>query len=227
MEAIEVIGVSKYYGDKKVLRDINLVIEDGESVVLLGPNGAGKSTLMRCILGLVRFEGKIRVMGLDVKRHGPSVRRLIGYVPQSARLPDEARIVDLVDLVSDLKGVDVYLEDVLDPFGLLDYAHRKVGELSGGMKQRLAIAISLIGGPRILLLDEPFNNLDATSRARLIDLLRSLRGERVLLMSVHDPSEVVPFVDRVVLMRDGCLVSEAQKSSLPGDNLDEVEEPRR
>jgi ABC-type transport system involved in cytochrome c biogenesis ATPase subunit len=112
------------------------------------------------------------VLGLDVRRHGKEVRRLVGYVPQSIRFEEDATVEDLVDYVSDLKGVNVYLEDVLCPLGLEKMSSARVGSLSGGMRQRLAIALALIGDPKILLLDEPFNNLDPMAKNVVASTLR-------------------------------------------------------
>ncbi|MEM1954144.1 MAG: ABC transporter ATP-binding protein [Nitrososphaerota archaeon] len=207
MSAVEIRGLSKRFGERLALDSISLEVQRGESVLLMGPNGAGKTTLLRCVVGMLSFEGEVRVMGLDVKREGREVRRIIGYVPQQVRFPEDVTVYELVDFVSDVKGVDVDLEEVLGPFGLIDAAHNKVGSLSGGMRQRLAIALSLIGDPQLVLMDEPFSNLDAMSRNSVQEMMRGLmRRGKTLLVSVHTVSGLIHAFDKVAVLRDGRLV---------------------
>lgn len=207
MNAIEVKRLSKRFGDRLALDSVSMEVERGESVLLMGSNGAGKTTLLRCVLGMLDFEGEVRVMGLDVRSEGKEVRRITGYVPQNVRFPEDLTVYELVDFVSDVKGVDVELEEVLGPFGLSEAAHRRVGSLSGGMRQRLAIALSLIGDPELVLMDEPFSNLDAMSRNSVQGLMRELmRRGKTLLVSVHTVSGLIHFFDRVAVLREGRLV---------------------
>jgi ABC-type multidrug transport system ATPase subunit len=207
MHAVKLEGVSKRFGERIALDNITLNLESGKSILLVGTNGAGKSTMLRCILGIIGFTGSIMVFGMDVRRHGKEVRKLVGYVPQSIRYGEDATVAGLVDYVSDLKGVDVYLEDVLSPLGLEKMAYVKVGSLSGGMRQRLAISLALIGDPQLLLLDEPFNNLDPMARNSVSELLRKLvKSGKTVVVSVHTMSGLIHSFDSVAVMRDGRLV---------------------
>ena len=172
MHALELKGVSKMFGERTALDNITLTVESGKSVLLVGTNGAGKSTMLRCILGIIGFTGSVRVYDMDVRKHGKIVRKMVGYLPQNIRYPEDATLASLVDYVSDLKGVDVYLEETLSLFGLEKMVDAKVGSLSGGMRQRLAISLALIGDPKLLLLDEPFNNLDPMARNTVSELLK-------------------------------------------------------
>ncbi len=204
MRAIEVRGLRKTFGERVALESVSMQVEKGESVLLMGPNGSGKTTLLRCVMGILDFEGEISVMELDVKRDGKEVRRVTGYVPQHVRFPEEATVYELVDFVSDLKGVDVELDDVLGPFGLTEASHVKVGALSGGMKQRLAIALALIGDPQVILMDEPFSNLDAASRSVVTELLKTLIEEgKTVVVSVHTVSGLIHVLEKVAVLRDG------------------------
>jgi ABC-type multidrug transport system ATPase subunit len=132
MHAVELEGVSKRFGERTALDNITFKVESGRSILLVGTNGAGKSTMLRCILGIIGFTGNVAVYGMDVKRRGKDVRKLVGYVPQNIRYVENVTVAELVDYVSDLKGVDVYLEEALSPLGLENAAYAKVGSLSGG-----------------------------------------------------------------------------------------------
>jgi ABC-type multidrug transport system ATPase subunit len=207
MLAVELEGVSKWFGENLALDNISMVIEEGQSVLLLGPNGAGKSTLLRCILGIIDFKGRISVLGLDVRKHGREVRRHVGYVPQNIRYQEGFSVMELVDHVSDIKGVDVFLDESLSQFRLEDMAYAKVGSLSSGMRQRLAISLALIGDPQLLILDEPFNNLDPVARNRLSELLGDMaRRGKTVVVSVHTMSGLIHSFDEVAVLNGGRLV---------------------
>jgi ABC-type multidrug transport system ATPase subunit len=207
MYAIELEGVSKRFGGRPALENVSLRVDKGSSVLLVGTNGAGKSTLLRCVLGIIGFTGSITVHGLDVRRYGKEVRRMVGYVPQNVRFSENATVEYVVDYVSDLKGVDVYLEEVLAPLGLENMAGAKVGSLSGGMRQRLAISLALIGDPQILLLDEPFNNLDPMAKNVVAEILRRKVEEgKTVVVSSHTISGLIHSFDVVAVLRGGRLV---------------------
>jgi ABC-type multidrug transport system ATPase subunit len=207
MYAIELEGVSKRFAGRPALENVSLRVDKGSSVLLVGTNGAGKSTLLRCVLGIIGFTGSITVHGLDVRRHGKEVRRMVGYVPQNVRFSENATVEDVVDYVSDLKGVDVYLEEVLAPLGLENMAGARVGSLSGGMRQRLAISLALIGDPQILLLDEPFNNLDPMAKNVVAEILRRKVEEgKTVVVSSHTISGLIHSFDVVAVLRGGRLV---------------------
>jgi ABC-type multidrug transport system ATPase subunit len=207
MYAIELEGVSKRFAGRPALENVSLRVDKGSSVLLVGTNGAGKSTLLRCVLGIIGFTGSITVHGLDVRRHGKEVRRMVGYVPQNVRFSENATVEYVVDYVSDLKGVDVYLEEVLAPLGLDKMAGAKVGSLSGGMRQRLAISLALIGDPQILLLDEPFNNLDPMAKNVVAEILmRKVEEGKTVVVSSHTISGLIYSFDVVAVLREGRLV---------------------
>jgi ABC-type multidrug transport system ATPase subunit len=109
MHAVELEGVSKRFGERTALDNITFKVESGRSILLVGTNGAGKSTMLRCILGIIGFTGNVAVYGMDVKRRGKDVRKLVGHVPQNIRYVENVTVAELVDYVSDLKRVDVYL----------------------------------------------------------------------------------------------------------------------
>ena len=196
--------VTKRYGSVAALSGVSFDIGPGEAVALWGPNGAGKTTILRCILGLARYTGEIRVEGHDPRRDGRAVRRAIGYVPQS--LPVSPMTVgEMVSFVAALKRTerDAAMER-LASLGIADQRDKAISALSGGMKQRLALALALIGSPRILLRDEPTANLDARGRAELLDLLSGLNREGLtILFSSHRPDDVLALAQRILMIERG------------------------
>ena len=202
---IEIQHLTKRYGPTEVVSDFTLDITAGESVELWGPNGAGKTTVVRCILGLVTYEGTIAVDGLDAVRRGKAVRARIGYVPQELSFYDEMTVDDLLDYSASLRGIGPdRVDEVAETVDLTEHLTKKVRELSGGLKQRLGIATALLPDPPILLLDEPTSNLDAKARDAAIELLGDLRHEgRTLLVTSHHIEEIGMLVERVVAMEDG------------------------
>lgn len=202
---IEIQHLTKRYGRTEVVKDFSLSISEGESVALWGPNGAGKTTVVRCILGLVRYDGTIEIDGLDAQSRGKAVRARMGYVPQELSFYDDMTADDLLDYSASLRHIGPdRIDEVAEMVDLTDHLSKKVRELSGGLKQRLGIAAALIHDPQILLLDEPTSNLDAKARYAVIELLEDMRHQgRTLLVTSHHIDEVGMLVDRVVAMENG------------------------
>lgn len=206
MEAVKVRNLTKQFNGFLALDRLNFDIPEGSLTFLLGPNGAGKTTFLRCLLGLLKFEGELKVYGLDVKREGKSVRKLIGYVPQSINLYNDLTLTQLLDFFSDLRNVSITLDE-LEKFGLREKAEVRVGELSGGMRQKLCLLLALVGNPPILAMDEPFSNLDARGRLELVNILKTLKQQRkTILLSTHTLSGVLTMADDIVVLNRGKLV---------------------
>ncbi len=213
---IEVREVSKRFKNFTALNNVSLDVGEGELVLLLGPNGSGKTTLLRCMMGLISFQGKILIKGYDVKKELKKIRKIMGYLPQTISLYSDMTCTQLLDFFSNLRGVDVYLEDVLEPLGLMDKADTKVGELSGGMRQKLGIALTLLGDPDVILMDEPFSNLDAESKSDAIKLILDLRRRgKTIIISTHTISGLLPISDRIIVLDKGRIL----KSSRPMEIL--------
>jgi ABC-type multidrug transport system ATPase subunit len=204
--AIVTRNVTKRYGQVAALADVTFDVTPGEAVALWGPNGAGKTTILRCLLGLARYDGDVVVDGHDSRRDGRAVRSSIGYVPQD--LPVAPMTVgEMVAFIASLKRVSIEQAIVqLDRLGIGDQTEKRIGALSGGMKQRLALALALIGMPQILLLDEPTANLDARGRAELLDLLTQLKREGLtMIFSSHRPDDILALADRILMIESGVL----------------------
>lgn len=201
---ISVRDLTKHYGRTAVVSDVTFDVRAGEAVALWGPNGAGKTTILRCLLGIARYSGDIRISGIDPLRHGREARRHVGYVPQV--LATAAMTVgEMAEFIAGLKkaSLDEAFEK-LQKLGIDDQLDKMVGDLSGGMKQRLAVALALIGNPSILLLDEPTASLDAGGRAELLALLQGLKREGItMVFSSHRPDDVLGLADRVLMVERG------------------------
>lgn len=213
---IEIGELTKRYGRVPVVDDFSLEVAAGESVALWGPNGAGKTTVVRCLLGLVGFEGSVTVAGLDVRTHPKATRQKIGYVAQELSFYDDLTVLELLDFSADLRKLGAGRVDaVINEVGLEDHTDKRVSALSGGLKQRLGLAAALLPDPALLLLDEPTSNLDAAARDGAIRLLDRLRREgRTLLVTSHHMEEVGMLVDRVVGMEDGRITIECDPTDL-------------
>jgi len=202
---IRIENLTKRFGRTTAVDNVSLRIGAGEAVALWGSNGAGKTTILRCILGLLRYRGSIRVGGLDARRKGKRARRLIGYVPQELGFNDDLRVGEAVGFFARLKGVAVgSVGQTLSCVGLAGQDRKRIRELSGGMKQRLALALALLGDPPILILDEVTASLDACGREEFIALLSRLsHAGKSLLFASHRVDEVTTLADRVVLLERG------------------------
>ena len=210
MSAIVVDHLTKRFGQKVAVDRLSVDVARGETVVLWGANGAGKTTVMRCILGLIPYEGAIRVCDLDAQRDGKAVRRLIGYVPQELGLAGDPTVEELLLFYARLRRVQISRAMYgLEHWQLDRVKQQPVRTLSGGMKQKLALAIALVSDPPVLLLDEPTSNLDVKTRGELSALVERLKREgKTLLLCSHRVSEVVKLADRVIVLEEGRRVEE-------------------
>lgn len=209
-QAIEAHGVRKLYAGNRGVANIGLQVHAGEAVALWGPNGAGKTTFFRCILGERLDAGTLFVFGRAPGPHERDTRMNIGYAPQ--HLPDfDSRVIELAQLVAAIRGADkTAAAAALRRLHLQRHADRLVNELSGGMRQRLAIALALIGDPPLLLLDEPTAGLDRESREIVVGLLQAQRAAgKTLLVTSHLLEDVRALADRVVVLDEGRVIAES------------------
>ncbi|MBX3323319.1 MAG: ABC transporter ATP-binding protein [Phycisphaeraceae bacterium] len=197
--------VTKRFGRDTAVNDVTLTIEPGDSLALWGSNGAGKTTLIRCALGLLRFRGSISVGAHNVRKHGKAARLLIGYVPQELGFYDDLGVADAISFFARLKGLRrVSQAASLASVGLSGHGSKRIRHLSGGMKQRLALAIALLGDPPVLILDEVTASLDAVGREEFVTLLKSLTGTgRTMLFASHRIDEVATLAHRVATLERG------------------------
>ena len=209
MSVLEIRDLSVRLGGRRVLRDVDLPIDEGEFVGLIGPNGAGKTTLLRSVLGMIRAEtGRVSIEGQPPQR----ARSRIGYVPQRHEFawdfPIAVEETVMTGLVRDIgwfrrprqQHFDA-VADAITRVGMAHLAARPVGELSGGQRQRVLVARALALRPTLLLLDEPFTGLDMPTQELLLDLFRDLAQEgRAVVMSTHDLAGAMHQCSRLCLV---------------------------
>lgn len=202
---IRVTNLTKQFGRFRAVDDASFTVDAGEAVALWGTNGAGKTTIIRCVLGLLRYRGDIDIAGMNIRKHGKRVRQLIGYVPQELAFHDDMRVNETLHFYARLRSVDRTRPDaVLREVGLADHGRKRVRELSGGMKQRLALALALLANPPALLLDEPTSNLDAAAQSGFAGLLQEQKHKgKTILFASHKLEEVEVVADRVIVLEDG------------------------
>jgi Cu-processing system ATP-binding protein len=179
---------------------LDLEVHPGETVALVGPNGSGKTTTLKALLGLVRpSEGRVLVDGHDVATAGVPARRLLGYLPQRLSFPEGMTGREAMQLYAKLRqAAAAEIAPLLERVGLTDAADRSTDGYSGGMRQRLGLAVALLGSPAALVLDEPSAALDPTGALLVRDLIREIAVDgTTVLISSHDLAEVAALADRV------------------------------
>lgn len=214
---IDVTNLSKQFGALTAVDQLSFEVASGEAVALWGANGAGKTTAIRCVLGLIPFEGEVRLDGLDVARAGKEARSHIGFVPQELTFHDDLTVAETINFYGRLKKVPggTDFTALLEQLQLTAHIDKMVRDLSGGLKQRLALALALLADPPILILDEPTSNLDIRAREEFLALLHDLKEQgKALLFSSHHLDEVTALADRVLLMEAGRLVVDAPPDEL-------------
>ncbi len=221
---ISVQHVTKRYKKVTALNDVTFVLAPGAALALWGANGAGKTTLLKAILGLIDFGGQITVGGYDVRRQGKLARHLIGYVPQEFAFYDLGALETLRFYARLKKANPARIPDLLEQLGLSAHATKRVGALSGGLRQRLALAVALLDDPPLLMLDEPLANLDARARREYQMLLSALRKEgKTLLFASHRIEEVESLADQVLMLQEGRLQEIITPEELRTRHLAEID----
>ncbi len=188
--AIDVKGLSKAYGDRKVVDGVDMQVRSGRIVGFLGPNGSGKTTTLRMLCGLLTPDaGEGRVLGLDFRSEAAALKRQVGYMTQRFGLYEDLSIRENLDFIARLfsmPGRRAAVDDALQRLGLITRQRQLAGALSGGWKQRLALAACLLHRPRLLLLDEPTAGVDPKARREFWDQIHQLADEGItVLVSTH------------------------------------------
>ncbi len=214
MKALEVVELTKVYGEVKALDSISLHVDEGEIFGLLGPNGAGKTTLMEIVAGLrAPTSGSVRVFGIDILKGGREASKLIGFNPQETMLYGDLTGWENLRFVASLYGMEERdfrrrAGELADILGVRDLLGRRVGKLSGGQRRRLSLIASIIHSPRLLILDEPTVGLDPDARRDFWEVILRLREEgSTILLSTHYMEEADELCDRVAIMDRGRIVA--------------------
>lgn len=215
--AIECRALAKSYGEVRALRGLDLSVPAGSIFGLLGPNGAGKTTLLRLLTGLRRAtSGTAFIEGEPV---GAATTRHIGYLDQDPRFYPWMTGLELLRLSGSLYGLrdgalTAGVDRAIDIAGIAEFVRRRIAGYSGGMRQRLGVAQSIVHDPRILLLDEPVSSLDPEGRHDVLEVLVRLRGASTVVVSTHILGDVERVCDRVAILDHGALIVESEKDAL-------------
>lgn len=217
--SIEVVGVTKIYGQQKALDDVSFTINRGEIVGFLGPNGAGKSTMMKIICCyLPQSLGTVKVNGLDVKEDSIQVRKKIGYLPEHNPLYLEMYVKEYLEFVLGLYGKSENkkqkVSDIIELVGLKIEQNKKISALSKGYRQRVGLAQALIHQPEVLILDEPTTGLDPNQLVEIRNVIKSAGKEKTVLFSTHIMQEVEAVCDRIIIISKGKIVADENKAGI-------------
>jgi ABC-2 type transport system ATP-binding protein len=209
MIPIEISSVKKSYGNLKAVDGVSFSVDKGEIFALLGPNGAGKTTLIEILEGLrKRDEGTVKILGLDPWENGNLLNRSIGVIPQNFTFFDEATPREAVKYYGILFGVSVDPDELLKEVLLEDSAATLYENLSGGQKQKVGLALSLVNSPELLFLDEPTTGLDPNSRRAIWEVIRGLKAKgKTIILTTHYLDEAQQLSDRVAIMDHGRIVA--------------------
>ncbi len=217
--AIETVGLTKAYADHTVLRGVDLSVPAGTIVALLGSNGAGKTTLVKILATLLRADGgTATVCGYDVAQRPQDVRAAISLTGQFAAVDEVLTGRENLVLVARLRRVGdprSVADALLTRFDLTDAGDRRAGTYSGGMRRRLDIAMSLVGDPRVLVLDEPTTGLDPQSRAEVWRTVRALAGAgTTVLLTTQYLDEAEQLADRIAVLHEGRIIADGTLAEL-------------
>jgi ABC-2 type transport system ATP-binding protein len=209
MISVEVSSAKKHYAEIKAVDGVSFSVNEGEVFSLLGPNGAGKTTLIEILEGLrKRDEGTVKVLGLDPWENGYVLHRRIGVIPQDFTFFDKANPKEAIKYYADLFGVSVDADDILREVVLDDSARVLFENLSGGQKQKMGLALSLVNSAELLFLDEPTTGLDPNARRAIWDVIRGLKNKgKTVILTTHYLDEAEQLSDRVAIMNHGRIVA--------------------
>jgi ABC-2 type transport system ATP-binding protein len=217
---IVVENLTKLYGTRVAVDNVNFEIKKGEIVGFLGPNGAGKSTTMRMLTGFLSpSAGRVRIGEHDMAEAPLEAKQLLGYLPETPPLYFEMTVRDYLDFVGQLKGLDAptrkqRIDFVLEKCFLTDRTNQLIGTLSKGYKQRVGIAQALVHNPPLLILDEPTSGLDPQQIIQIRALIKELAVDHTVILSTHILPEVQTTCSRVLIINGGKLVAEGTPEQL-------------
>jgi ABC-2 type transport system ATP-binding protein len=216
--SISIKNLSKNYGAQKAVNNISFNVNKGEIVGFLGPNGAGKSTTMKMITGYLEPDaGDINVSGIDAKANVLAAKKKIGYLPEANPLYFEMYVREYLQFAAGIHNIEnakPKIEEIIKTVGLSTEAHKKIGQLSKGYKQRAGLAAALIHEPEVLILDEPTSGLDPNQIIEIRNVIRALSKDKTVLFSSHILQEVEAICDRVIIINKGNIVADDSLKNL-------------
>ena len=213
MNTIEVKHLTKFYGSARGINDVSFSVKQGEIMGFLGPNGSGKTTTMRILTCFFpQTSGAASICGYDTLKNPLEVRQRLGYLPETVPLYLDMPVFSYLKFFAEIKGVarskrKSKVDEVIQRCGITDVAHRIIGKLSKGYRQRVGIAQSLLHDPEVLILDEPTIGLDPRQIIEIRNLIKSLGVKQTVILSTHILPEVSMTCDRVIIIHEGKLVA--------------------
>src|SRR5262245_33631960 len=212
--ALELDNLSVFFNGRPILKDLNGAFS-GRAIGLLGPNGAGKSTLIQTLLGFhPPTKGSAKILGMDVRTEIRPIRNVIGYMPENDSFITGMTGIRLVRMMAELSGLPPAealerAHETLFRLGLGEARYRDVGTYSLGMKQMAKLAVAIVHGPRMLILDEPTNGLDVHARKQMLQIIREVRDSQdtQIILCSHLLRDVEECCDEVMILKNGLLVS--------------------
>ena len=222
---IEIKDITKVYGTQHALDHVSFSVRQGEIVGLLGPNGAGKSTLMKIIACYIPpTDGEVTVCGHSIYDDAIAVRRCIGYLPELNPLYPDMYVREYLRFMAGLSGIkDPHsrADEMIELTGLTPEAHKRIGQLSKGYRQRVGLAQALIHDPKVLILDEPTTGLDPNQLEFIRNVIRNAGKDKVVLLSTHIMQEVEAMCSRAVIISQGRIVADESMNDLNAKKLTE------
>ncbi|WMM25775.1 ABC transporter ATP-binding protein [Tissierella sp. MB52-C2] len=208
---IKIENLMKAYGRNLVLNNIDMEIPKG-IYGLLGENGAGKTTLMKILTTTIGYQsGDIEVFGVNLKKNPEEVRRMIGYLPQDFDFFQNSTVYEVMDYLAGLKKVSKgkarkeNIDTLLEKFKLMEHKNKKIKSLSGGMKQRLGIAQTLLANPKLIILDEPTAGLDPMQRLYFRNTINEISEDKIIILSTHIISDISSTCENIGILKEGSL----------------------
>ena len=210
--SIEIQKLSKKYQEQLAINEISFKVNSGEIVGFLGPNGAGKSTTMKIISCFIKpTSGDVLVDGVSIHKDELSVKSKIGYLPEHNPLYEDMYVRESILFIAQMhkiKNIKVAVQGVIEKVGLVKEAHKKIGQLSKGYKQRVGIAQAIVHDPKVLILDEPTSGLDPNQLEDIRALIKELGKNKTVILSTHIMQEVESICDRIVVIKNGSIVAD-------------------
>jgi Cu-processing system ATP-binding protein len=222
---IEIENLHKKFGKLKVLDGLDLQFDKGGIFAILGPNGSGKTTLIKCLLGIVvPNKGNISIEGSSVLKKWV-YRNNLNYLPQIANFPANLTVIELIRMVKNLRAKESNEKDLIDLFGLNEFLNKKLGNLSGGTKQKVNLTLTFMFDSDLIILDEPTTGLDPVSLIHLKELIRNEKAKgKTILITTHIMSFVDEMADEIVFLLDGKIYFKGSgdelKKQTKNDNLE-------
>jgi len=218
---IKVTDLVKNYGRVEALKSISFKVDKGSVFGFIGRNGAGKTTTMNILTGLIKYNGgKIFIKGKDLLKHKRELVRSIGYLPETPAFYNYMNAYQYLNFINDIIGYDTkksgkHISELIEMVKLSKQAKRRIGGYSRGMKQRLALAVAFMNNPKILFLDEPASALDPEGRLEMLELIESLKNDRItIFISTHILNDAERVCDKICIIDEGKIILTEELSQL-------------